>query len=70
LKTPRRFSLASEITWVLVLKAILLFALWYAFFSGPADDREPSARRVGDVVIGTATTMHSAPAAPLEETKP
>lgn len=45
--------LFKEITLVLVIKAALLFGLWAAFFSEPADD-DLTGREVGHAVFGEA----------------
>lgn len=52
--TVRKFRdnpLAKEITVVLVVKILLIFGLWYAFFSQPLD-RHLTDRNVSAVILG------------------
>ena len=55
---PGRFTppLALEITLALILKAALLFGLWYAFFQHPVD-RTLTAQDVGQRVLGADTRV-------------
>ena len=46
-------SLVREIVVVLMLKLLLIFGLWYAFFRQPAD-REMTGQEVGQVLFGPA----------------
>ena len=50
----RNNSLRREITIVLVIKTILLFALWYLFFSHP-DDRALNAGQVSQALIESSS---------------
>ena len=49
-------SLALEITLALILKATLLFGLWYAFFQHPVD-RTLTVQDVGQRVLGANTAV-------------
>ena len=60
--TMRNNSLLREITIVLVIKSILIFALWYLFFSQPSD-RELDAVRVSQSLF--ESVPH--PAIPAQE---
>jgi hypothetical protein len=63
-----RRGLAREIAWLLAVKAVLLFVLWYAFFSAPVAGDHLTAGRVADVIVGQTAT--DAPQAPAEESRP
>lgn len=49
----KRPNLAKEITLALLLKAVVIYALWSAFFSQPLDDHL-SGPAVGKVLFGSA----------------
>ncbi len=50
-KSRRGDRLAVDITVTLVIKLILIYVLWYAFFSEPIDEHL-TGQTVGDVLFG------------------
>ena len=50
----RRDSLRREIVFTLLVKIVVIYALWYAFFSDPVDDGLTDAE-VGSVVFGRSS---------------
>ena len=51
--TRRRDFLRREIIFTLVVKVIVIYALWYAFFSNPIDDTLTDSQ-VSNVVFGNS----------------
>lgn len=48
--TANRLFLAKELTWILAVKAVLLFLLWWFFFS-PEHRHDVDDKRVADQLI-------------------
>lgn len=62
----KRHSLAKEITLALLLKVLVIYALWSAFFSQPVDDNL-SGPEVGKAFFGAAAATSPSPAGAILE---
>ncbi len=56
MKGLRQNALAREITLVIVIKLAVLFALWYAFFRDPVDQRLTDAA-VSRMIVGSEASI-------------
>ena len=62
LRTKRRRDLLRrEIILTLMIKVIVIFALWYAFFSDPVD-KTLTDSQVGNILFGTPQSNNASPA--------
>jgi hypothetical protein len=56
----RRDLLRREIILTLMIKVIVIFALWYAFFSDPVDETLTDSQ-VGNILFGTPQSKSTSP---------